>query len=173
MDATEKKERCQTLVSFLNRNDFAGFKVFLRRSKRETIDTNDENIFFINAPKPWLRAFLKVHWPGILSERILLVLYDSELITLSYHKWGMLYQDNIIWAFEEGPAVACERIIDLLDQSDPTLEEALLKRNDFHLFDLWLAKFHTLSEDAERLLNEAYELMPIRQHYIDHQLARG
>lgn len=162
----EKKK----LLNFLKENDEAGFQNFLKSLDIGSVSDNEETQFFRIAPLKWQKAYLYVIYPSPAAERVLMVSGTPEMLEFSQKQWGF-FTENVCWALENASNIVCGKVVAALsERPNEAVELAMIKRKNVSLFKLWLEKFKTLSEEAERMLHEHNEFEVLKTAYIEIQL---
>ena len=134
------------------------------------ISEEEETEFFKLAPDEWKFDYISVSYPQPASERVLMISGSFETLKKSYDLWGF-WDENVNWALVSGTHEVCKKIILCMTYRPGTeAEKLMLKRNSRELFTLWLEKYKSLSEDAEKLINEDIKLSQLKNIYIEQQI---
>ena len=162
----------KSLIDILKSRDYLGFKEFLHSDNMGKVRSNEEMEFFKTAPEHWQKAYLKVMWPLPQSEKCLMIAGSESLLKWSYKTWGF-WRENVLWAFFTASPATCLKVFKCYDEyPGAEAELAIIRRNDVSLLRVWLEKFHSLGEDAERYLEERREAQTLKSEYVNYTLAR-
>lgn len=162
----------KSLIDILKNGDYRGFKEFIRSDKMGHVRESEEIEFFKTAPEHWQKAYLKVMWPQPHSEKCLMITGTQEVLKWSCREWGF-WRENVLWAFFTASPSIASKVLKCFDEyPGADAELAMIRRNDVNLLKVWLEKYHTLSEDSERYLEERPEAQSMKSEYVDYTLAR-
>lgn len=159
------------LLELLKEKNRSDYESFLKTMEIGKISEEEETEFFKSAPDDWKSSYISVSYPQPASERVLMISGSMETLKKSYELWGF-WDENVNWAFLSGTHEVCKKIILCMTYRPSTESEILmLKRNSRELLTLWLEKYKSLSEDAEKLINDDIELLLLKNIYIEQQIA--
>jgi hypothetical protein len=162
----------KSLIDILKNEDYRGFKEFLRSDNIAKVLENEEMEFFKTAPEHWQKAYLKVMWVRPQAEKCLMISGTQDVLKWSYKEWGF-WRENVLWAFFTASPSTALKVLKCFDEyPGADAELAMIRRNDLNLLKAWLEKYHSLSEDSERYLEEHREAQTLKSEYVNYTLTR-
>lgn len=161
------------LVKITKSHDYREFKEFIRSEyDMANVHEDEEMVFFNDVPKHWQKAYLKVTWPMPRTERLLMNIASQDVLEYSYQKWGFL-PGNVVLTFYNAPLQRALMVLKCLkEHPGAEAELAMVRRNNVNLLKAWLEKYHSLSEDSERYLEEHPEVQSLKSEYVNYTLMR-
>lgn len=94
----------------------------------------------------------------------------QKVLKICERLWGF-NEENLLWAFQNLSLRMCEVLINCFEHNPGIeVEQAMLARRSADLLITWLRKFKTLSEEAERLIEENLSYQQLKTVYIEHQM---
>ena len=143
--------------------------VFVRSNAALNITDEDAVHFYINEPEHWKQALLSVCQPSPEVEKVIVNYSDGDTVRLLCRLHG-LYPQTIEWAMRDGTPDVAEVVVKHLEERpDSKIDELTVRRREPALRKLYVKKFGSLEDDAERVLNEDHRLNSLLQLYIDLQ----
>ena len=162
----------KTLMEYLTEGDYSAFLRFAHSDAVLGATDVDQENFYISAPTDWALTLINSLAPSPETERTIVKYQNEEVVHLLAVKWK-LYPRTIRWAFEEGTDEDAEKVLAVIKEKTSDIEVSLVRRGSLELFKIWLKKFKTLDEDAEKILNEDPNLSCLLSFYIDWELTRS
>ena len=158
------------LLDILKENDSSKYLQFLQTMDLGKITEEEETEFFKKAPEDWCYNYICVTYPRVSSERCLMLKATSQTLQKSYDLWGF-WDENINWMFLSAGHETCKKVLSCITyRPSEEAEVLMLKRNSRELLIMWLNKYHYLSEEGEKLINEDFSLYQLKNFYIGHQI---
>ena len=162
----------KNLIEILKSNDYRGFKELLGSDEIGKVSENEEMEFFKTAPVHWQKAYLRVTWLRPQAEKCLMITGSPEILKWSYKEWGF-WRENVLWAFFTASPSTATKVLKCFDEyPGAEAELAMVRRNNINLLKAWLEKYHSLSEDSERYLEEHPEVQSLKSEYVNYTLMR-
>lgn len=159
----------KTLMQMLNRNSYSEFTCALALRKEQKFTSQDIRQFLSKAPDSWLYAFLRQYPPSAEEERIIISKRSSVMVDWLQGWWG-LCEETERWVFAEQDPELCEKLLNCSGfYPSEGVEKIMLERADLTIFKLWIARFNSLSENGERMLEENGRLSSLKTCYIEQQ----
>lgn len=149
--------------------DYADLLSFVHSSAALSMTDHEAIKFYETASEEWKQTLLSACPPSPEVEKAIIQYSDEDTIHLLAVVHGF-YPETVVWAMsQEFPDIAEVVLENLKDRPSAKAEELMVRRADPELLKLYIKKFHTLEDDAERVLNEAPELNSLLHLYIELQ----
>lgn len=159
------------ILEVLAKKDDQAFQALMEKMEVSQLTEKEEADFVRKAPTKWLEIYFSKVYPYPRSERCLMTnLKYQKVLKICEKHWGF-NEDNLLWAFQNLSLSMCEVLINCLEHNPGAeVEKAMLSRRNADLLMAWLRQFKTLSEDAERLIEENLSFQSLKTAYIEHQM---
>ena len=152
-------------------SSYADLLKFAHSSAALSITDEDAIRFYENSPEDWKQALLNMVPPSPEVEKTIIRYGDEETVNLLRIRHGF-YPETIEWAMEqESPDIAEVVVKNLKKRPSAKAEVQMVRRGEAELLKLYIAKFHFLEDDAERVINEDPRLYSLLQLYLDMRLS--
>ena len=150
-------------------SNYADLLRFVRSSAALNVTDEEAIRFYTDAPEQWKQTFLNACLPSPEVEKAIIRYADADTIHLLATVHGF-YSETIAWAMrQEFPDIAEMVVKNLKDKPSSDIEELMVRRCDADLLRLWIKKFRTLDDGAEKILNEDPSLNSLLHLYIELQ----
>ncbi len=159
------------ILEVLAKKDDQAFQALMEKMEVSQLTENEEADFVRKAPPKWLESYFSKVYPYPRSERCLMANFKyQKVLKICERLWGF-NEENLLWAFQNLSLRMCEVLINCFEHNPGIeVEQAMLARRSADLLITWLRKFKTLSEEAERLIEENLSYQQLKTVYIEHQM---
>lgn len=159
-----------SLLTILKEKDFPQYLRFIKKMDIGKITEEEETEFFKTAPEDWRYNYICVTYPRVAAEKCLMLNGTLETLKKTYELWGF-WEENVNWLFLSAGHETCKKVLSCItNRPSAEAEVLMLKRNSRELLTMWLNKYHCLSDEGEKLINEDFSLYQLKNFYIDQQL---